>query len=646
MARFRYSRWDGSQDPFADDTPASDVLEELSDDILMGDSPDAALRRLMRRGMQGRFSGLDSLRSRLQQLRDEEQTRLNLAGPLEELRRRLDEILDRERSRLSFEPGDDARMREASLDALPPDVPGQIRELQDYRFVDPDAKRMFDELMEYLKEQVLGSYFRQLAQGMQNIDPEQLARFKDMIAELNEMLERRERGEDVQPAFEDFMQRYGDLFPERPRTLDELLEQMARRMAAMSRLLASLSDEQRAELQQLVDQVMQDMDLAFELDRLGSNLSGAFPDAGWDEPGWGVGEDAMPMSATVDALERMHDYEELDRTLEGSYPGASLEDVDEEALRRTMGEPAVRDLRRLEQIEKMLEDAGLVQRRHGRLELTPRGARKMGERALTRVFERLTRDREGTHEARDPGGLAEPTGQTRPWRFGDHGQIDVQRTVFNAVTRGAASEGVVRLHPDDFELVEAEERTETATALLLDLSFSMPLRGHLVHAKKMALALHALIEGRYPHDTLYLIGFSDFARRLQPEELATPGFERTYGTNMQHAFLMAGRLLAQHPRAARQVIMVTDGEPTAHLEGEQAFFAWPPEPETIRLTLAEAVRLSRSGVTLNIFMLEDSDGLARFMERLAERTGGRVFLMDDRNVGEFVLRDYVRHRSR
>jgi uncharacterized protein with von Willebrand factor type A (vWA) domain len=646
VARFRYSRWDGSQDPFADDMPASDILEELSDDILMGESPDAALRRLMRRGMQGRFSGLDSLRSRLQQLRDEEQTRLNLAGPLEELRRRLDEILDRERSRLSFEPGDDARMREASLDALPPDVPGQIRELQDYRFVDPDAKRMFDELMEHLKEQVLGSYFRQLAQGMQNIDPEQLARFKDMIAELNVMLERRERGEDVQPAFEDFMQRYGDLFPERPRTLDELLEQMARRMAAMSRLLASLSDEQRAELQQLVDQVMQDMDLAFELDRLGSNLSGAFPDAGWGEPGWGVGEDAMPMSATVDALERMHDYEELDRTLEGSYPGASLEDVDEEALRRTMGEPAVRDLRRLEQIEKMLEDAGLVQRRHGRLELTPRGARKMGERALTRVFERLTRDREGTHEARDPGGLAEPTGQTRPWRFGDHGQIDVQRTVFNSVTRGAASEGVVRLHPDDFELVEAEERTETATALLLDLSFSMPLRGHLVHAKKMALALHALIEGRYPHDRLYLIGFSDFARRLQPEELATPGFERTYGTNMQHAFLMAGRLLAQHPRAARQVIMVTDGEPTAHLEGEQAFFAWPPEPETIRLTLAEAVRLARSGVTLNIFMLEDSDGLARFMERLAERTGGRVFLMDDRNVGEFVLRDYVRHRSR
>jgi len=647
VASFRYSRWDGTQDPFADDVPASDLLEELSDDILMGDSPEAALRRLMRRGMQGRFSGLDALRRRLQQRREQEQERLNLAGPLEELKERLDEIVDRERSRLSFEPSDDARMRETFLDALPPDVPGQIGELKEYRFMDPEAQRLFDELLDHVKEQVLGSYFRQLAQGMRDVTPEQMARFKDMLSELNGLLEARARGEDTQPAFEAFMQRYGDLFPENPRTLDELLEQMARRMAAMSRLLASLSPEQREELQGLVDQVMQDMDLAFEMDRLGANLQGMFPDAGWGEGEWGEGEDAMPMSATVDALERMHDYEELDRSIEGAYPGAALEDVDEEALRRTLGEPSVRDLRRLKQIEKMLEDAGLVQRSGGKLEVTPRGAKKMGERALTRVFERLTRDREGTHEARDPGGLAEPTGQTRPWRFGDHGTIAVQRTVFNAVTRGGArGDAGVRLDPEDFELIEAEERTETATALLLDLSFSMPLRGHLVHAKKMALALHALIEGRYPHDTLYLIGFSDYARRLKPEDLAAPGFERTYGTNMQHAFLLAGRLLAQHPRAMRQVIMVTDGEPTAHLEGEHAYFAWPPEAETIRRTLAEAVRLTRSGVTLNIFMLEESDGLARFMERLAERTRGRVFLMDDRQVGDFVLRDYVRRRAR
>jgi uncharacterized protein with von Willebrand factor type A (vWA) domain len=413
----------------------------------------------------------------------------------------------------------------------------------------------------------------------------------------------------------------------------------------MSRLLASMSPQQRAELQALAEQVMQDLDLAFEVDRLGSNLQGMFPTMPWGEPALAGGEEAMPLSATVDAMERLHDYEDLDRSLEGDYPGASVDDVDEEALRRTLGEDAVRDLRRLKQIERMLEEAGLVTRREGRLEVTPRGARKMGERALVRVFEQLRRDREGVHEARDSGGLAEPTGSTRPWRFGDTGQIAVQRTVFNAVLRSGPGQ-VVRLAPDDFELVEAEQRTETATALLLDLSFSMPLRGHFVHAKKMALALHALIEGRYPHDTLYMIGFSDYARPMQPQDLTAAGWERVYGTNMQHAFNLAGRLLAQHPRATRQVIMVTDGEPTAHLEGEVSYFNWPPIPKTIRLTLAEAMRLAKAGVTLNVFMLEDSPGLIRFMERLAEVTAGRIFLMDDREIGEFIVRDYVARRER
>ena len=644
-SRARYSRWDGSQDPFDPELPGADVLEAIADDVLMGDTADEALRRLRRRGMTGRFGGLDAMRRRLRQQREREEAQLDLAGPLEQLRERLDELIERERTRLSFETSDDARMREMSLDALPTDVPGRLRELRDYRFADAEAQRAFDELMAELQQQVLGAYFRQLSEGMQQVSPDMLARFKDMLADLNQLLEMRERGDDTQAAFEDFMARHGDLFPDRPGTLEDLLEQMARRMAAMSRLLASLSPEQRAQLQQLVDQVMQDMDLAFEMDRLGANLQGAFPGLPWGEPAWGDGGEMMPMQATVDALERQHELDELDRALEGDYAGASLDDVDEDALRRTLGEPAVQDLRRLKRIEQLLERAGLVQRRDGRLSVTPRGARSMGERALTRVFEHLQRDREGTHEARDPGGQAEPTGATRPWRFGDHGQIAVQRTVFNAVTRGRVRDGAaVHIEPDDFELVEAEQRTETATALLLDLSFSMPLRGHLLHAKRMALALHSLIESRYSHDTLYLVGFSDYARRLRPDDLAAPGFERTYGTNMQHAFLLAGRLLADHPRARRQVIMVTDGEPTAHLEHDEAFFAWPPEPETIRRTLAEAVRLARAGVTLNIFMLEESEGLTRFMERLARLTSGRVFLMDDHRVGDFVLRDYVARR--
>jgi uncharacterized protein with von Willebrand factor type A (vWA) domain len=643
MRRFRYSRWDDTQDPFGADVPAAELLEELSDDILSGAGAEGALSRLMRRGMQGRFGGLDALRARLRERRRREQGALNLQGPLEEIRDQLEEIIERERAALSFEAGDDARMRETFLDALPPDVPGKLKELTDYRFVDARAQQDFDALMDRLREEVMGAYFRNVAQGMRNLSGEELARFRDMLAELNDMIERRDRGEPYD--FDGFMDRYGDFFPERPRTLDELLEQMARRMAAMSRLLASMSAEQRAELQALAEQAMQDMDLAFEVDRLGSNLASMFPEMPWGEPALAGGEDAMPLSATVDAMERLHDFEELDRSLRGDYAGASIDDVDEEALRNTLGEDAVRDLRRLKQIERMLEEAGLVSRRDGRLDVTPKGARKLGERALVRVFEELRRDREGTHDARDTGGLAEPTGATRPWRFGDAGQIAVQRTVFNAVVRGEPGQAV-RLRPDDFELVEAEQRTETATALLLDLSFSMPLRGHFVHAKRMALALHALIEGRYPHDRLYMIGFSDYARRMEPQDLTAGGWERVYGTNMQHAFNLAGRLLSQHPRSTRQVIMVTDGEPTAHLEGEHARFSWPPVPETIRLTLAEAMKLAKSGVTLNVFMLENSPGLIRFMERLAELTAGRIFLMDDREIGDFVLRDYVARRAR
>ena len=638
----RYSRWDDSQDPFGPELSAGELLEELSDDALSGLGIEGALSRLMRRGMQGSFDGLDALRARLRERRAREQANLDLSGPLEELRERLDDIVDRERSTLSFKAEDDARMREAFLDALPPDVPGRIGELSDYRFVDPEAQAAFDELMEHIREQVMGAYFRSMAEGLRSMSPEDLARFRDMLAELNQMIEQRERGEPYD--FEGFMQRHGEFFPGNPKTLDELLEQMAARMAAMSRLLASMSPEERAELQALSEQVLQDMDLAFEVDRLGSNLSSAFPDLGWGEPALAGGDEPMPLSATIDAMERLHELEELDRSLQGDYPGASIDDVDEDALRQALGEDAVRDLRRLKEIERALERAGLVSRERGRLEVTPKGARSMGERALVRVFEQLRRDREGVHEAREAGGLAEPTGATRPWRFGDAGQIAVQRSVFNAVVRGGPG-AQVRLEPDDLELLEAEQRTEAATALLLDLSFSMPLRGHDVHAKRMALALHALIEGRYPHDTLYLIGFSDYARQMQPRELAAAGWERVYGTNMHHAFHLAGRLLAQHPRATRQVIMVTDGEPTAHLEGEKARFAWPPIPKTIRLTLAEATKLSRSGVTLNVFMLEDSPGLIGFMERLAELTAGRVFLMDDRELGSFVLRDFVRRRA-
>jgi uncharacterized protein with von Willebrand factor type A (vWA) domain len=640
--RIRYSRWDGTQEPWGPGLSAGELLERMADELLSGQGADRAMSRLIRRGIRGRLPGLDALRSRLREARLREQRRLNLEGPLQEVQARLDVVLETERLALSFRAEEDARLREQFLASLPQDPAGAIRELRDYRFVDPDAQRKFDQLMEWLKQQVLGSYFHNLTEGMRNLSPTQLARFKDMLAELNDMIEARERGDAVD--FEGFMRTYGDLFPDNPTSLEELLEGMARRMAAMSRLMASLAPEQRGELEALARSVLEDLDLAFQLDRLSGSLSRLSPGLPWDDPALAGGDEAMPMQATVEALERLSDYEDLDRSMRGDYPGAALEDVDEDRLRRTLGQDAVRDIRRLKEIERTLEDAGLLTRTGGRLQVTPKGARTLGERALVRLFEQLRRDREGAHDSRRPGGLAEPTGATRPWRFGDAGQIAVQRTVFNAVLRDGPSSRP-RVRPLDFEVVEAETRTEAATAMLLDLSFSMPLRGHWVPAKRMALALHALIEGRYPHDRLYLVGFSDYARRLRPEDLAGAGWDLVHGTNMQHAFNLAGRLLANHPRATRQVIMVTDGEPTAHLVGDAVQFNWPPVRETIDLTLREAMRLARAGVTINVFMLEDTPGLQRFTDRLARLTNGRVFQTGGPELGAFVIRDYVRHRA-
>ena len=648
--RSEYSRWDGTQvweDELLED---SELVDEISDDILSGIGPEKALQRLMRRGIPGRMRGLDELSRRMAEARRKWAEKTSTNANVSQYSDRLKAILDQERAALADDPRDGARFRETQLDLLPSSPAAAIRQLMSYEFADSGAKDAFDRLVEDIRRELMQAQFGRLMGAMQNVTASDVARMREMLAELNSMIEARDRGEPYD--FDGFMQRYGDMFPENPKNLDELLEVLARRMAAMSRFLASLSPEQRRELEELQAAVMNDMDFEFEMALLEQQMQALAPNLPWGEAAYGLGNEPMGLSETVEAFERLGEMEEVEQALRGRHAGASIADVDEAKLQRALDEQAVADLRELKRIEKALEQSGVVAREGGKLELTARGIRQLGERALVKVFEVLQHDRPGAHEDRTPGGPAEPTGATRPWRFDeDGGEISVQKTVFNAVTRSLATgEKPVKLHPDDFEIVEAESRTRTATALLLDLSFSMPLRGHWVAAKKMALALHALIEGKYPQDDLYLIGFSDYARRLEPKELTVEGtIERVYGTNMQHAFLLARRLLAEHPGATRQVIMVTDGEPTAHLVegyggGVEATFRWPPTSETIHKTLAEATRLSSSGITLNIYMLEEDEGLTRFMDQLAHLTGGRVFHAAGHDIGQFVLRDFVKYR--
>jgi uncharacterized protein with von Willebrand factor type A (vWA) domain len=528
-------------------------------------------------------------------------------------------------------------MKEMELDTLPGHPAGALRELDSYDFASGEARARFEALKEKLRRDVLNSYFKNIAGAMRDIKPEDIARIKDMLAELNEMIAARDRGDEYD--FDGFMSRYGDFFPENPKNLDELLQIMAQRMAAMSRLMASLTPEQRRELSELASALLDDMDLAWQLDQLGNNLRELMPELPWDEASDYMGDNPMPMSAAVDAIERISEMEELEDTLRMDYAGATLDDIDEEKLRRSLDEGAVEDLRWLKEIEKALEKAGLV-KRSGRLELTARGARLIGERSLTRVLEKIRR--EPTHRA--SGGQAEPTGQTRAWAFGDQDPISVERTVYNAVLRNGPRRAV-KLAPEDFEVTQTESRPRTATALLLDLSLSMPLRGHWVYAKRMALALQALIDSKYPQDALYLIGFSDFARQMEPVDLATVGWEHVQGTNMEHAFILARRALAEDRRAIKQVIMVTDGEPTAHLENGYAAFSWPPVQETLEKTLREAMRLARSNISINVFMLEDSPGLRSFTDKLARLTGGEVFMAESSGITDAVVDNYLRAQS-
>jgi uncharacterized protein with von Willebrand factor type A (vWA) domain len=644
MSRNRYSRWDGSQDPLGAELPIDELADRLAEDVLDGWGIDNSLRRLLENGMDGRFDGLRQLRERLERMRQAQRERTGRPDPLAAAKRKLSEIEDLERTALAQDPGEEARFTELELDTLPDNTAARIRALRDHEWRSQDAREKFDELLDELRRDMLDASFRQMTEGMQSLTPEDMERVKDMLADLNAMMEQRANGlGPSQQQFDDFMAKHGEFFPENPKTFDELLEAMARRAMAMSRYMASLTPDQRRELSELMSEMMQDMDLAFQMNQLGQNLRSLAPQLPWDES-MDMGGEPMGLSEGLDSIDQASRLDELEDALGQNYPGASLEDIDEEALRASLGDEAARDLRRLRQIERMLEDAGVIVRSSGRLELTPRGVRKLGERALTRVFERLKMAQAGSHEISAGGGIDEPTGQSRPWRFGDPFRLDLRKTVHNAVLRTGPSTDGVRLHPDDFEIEEAEHRTSTATVLLLDMSRSMPLRGHWLPAKRMALALHTLITTTYPEDSIQIVGFSDYARPMSPADLAEVDWEPVYGTNMEHAFNLAGRILAKHRDASKQVLLVTDGEPTAHLEGEYVYFNWPPVRETLEKTYKEAMRLAKSGVTMNIFMLEETPGLAGFIDRLAKIVGGRVFTSTGEEIGDLIVSDYVRGR--
>ncbi len=642
-----YGAWHGGRDPLEPPFDVRAAMDELSESVLRGLSPRTALDRLLRRGMDGR-RGLDALRQKARRRSKELRRNNRLDGTLEKIRELLDEALTAERTALFPDPDDSARLAEAELDALPSETSRAVRELAEYGWRSPEAARKFQEIQDLLRSEVLDAQFAGLRQAMQNATPQDLARVREMMGALNDLLDADARGEHTAEQFAQFMQRYGDFFPENPKDLAELVDTLARRSAAAQRLLNSLSPEQRAELGELMAGMLRDSGLAEQMGRLQDALRSARPDLPWDGRERMNGQEPMGYADGTEALAELADLDQLEALADQDYPGASLADIDEELVERALGRQAVDDIAALRRIEQELQRQGYLDRSGQKLTLTPRALRRLGNAALRRVFNDLQTRGRGTHDLRDAGPSGEATGGTRAWEFGDEQPFDVTRTVRNAVLRTAADSprDRVRLKAEDFEVAETERRTSAAVALLVDMSFSMELRGTWGEAKTTALALHSLISTRFPQDSIQIIGFSDYARVMTPTDLIEHEWERVQGTNLQHALMLARRHLDRHRTAEPVILVVTDGEPTAHLSADgYADFAWPPTRETIAATVAEVARCTRAGAVINVFMLDDEPALVDFMAEVGRRNGGRVFLPKPGRLGEYVVADYLRARG-
>ena len=652
----RYSRWDGSQEVGFPDL--NELFSKLAEDVFHGWDFEAALRRLLGQGFtdeQGnRLPGLDRMLQQLRHQREQLLQHHNLENLFHELEERLDRILAAERTtlrdRLAASAGEEAaglrqkmiegRLRQ--LDALPPEPASAISALRDYEFLDQQAAQAFRELVEELRGQFAEAQFQQLSAGMERMGPQQMAQLRQMMKDLNRMLERQLQGED--PQFASFMERWGELFPERPGNLEELLQQLQQRMGEMDSLMRSLSPESRRQMEQLFQATMDDSELRSELDQLARLLSRMMPPAPSSAYPFSGGDD-LDFPAALEMMGQLRQMEAVERGLRQAYRGEPVPAELGRQAAELLGPAAASSVARVQALLQRLEESGQLQRGAQGLELTPYGIRRIGQKALGDVFRRLGGDRLGNHSLGRAGPGGDPGDDTKRYEFGDPFHLDVQQTVMNAIRRQGTA-GPLRLAEADFEVVRSDRTVQSSTVLMLDMSRSMPLRGYFYAAKKMALALESLIRTQFPRDSLYVVGFSDYAREIKPGELAQLSYsEYVYGTNMQHGLMLAQHLLGRHRGGNRQIIIVSDGEPTAHMEGAQAVFRYPPLPETFEKTLLEVRRCTKERIVINTFMLESNNYLVQFVKQITRLNRGRAFFVSPERLGDYVLLDYVSSRQ-
>ncbi|OMC06580.1 hypothetical protein A5735_03975 [Mycolicibacter heraklionensis] len=660
----RYSAYSGGPDPLAPPVDLAEALEEIGRDVMEGTSPRRALQELLRRGTKN-LTGADQLAAEAQRGRRELLRRNNLDGTLAEVKKLLDEAVLAERKELARALDDDARFAEMQIEGLSPSPAKAVQELADYDWRSSEARESYEKIKDLLGREMLDQRFAGMKQALEGATDADRQRVTDMLDDLNELLDKHSRGEDTAEDFEKFMDAHGEFFPENPRNVEELLDSLAQRAAAAQRFRNSLSAEQRAELDALAEQAFGSPALQQALGRLDAHLQAARPGEDWTGSSEFSGNNPLGMGEGAQALADIAELEQLAEQLSQAYPGASMDDVDLDALARQLGDQAAVDARTLAELERALLNQGFLDRSSdGQWRLSPKAMRRLGETALRDVARQLS-GRRGERDHRRAGAAGELTGATRPWQFGDTEPWNVTRTLTNAVLRQVAEPGLdgaeaelrgapagrLSISVDDVEVSETETRTQSAVALLVDTSFSMVMDNRWLPMKRTALALNHLVSTRFRSDALQIIAFGRYARTVTAAELT--GLEGVYeqGTNLHHALALASRHLRRHPNAQPVVLVVTDGEPTAHLEdynggGASVFFDYPPHPRTIAHTVKGFDDVARLGAQVTIFRLGDDPGLARFIDQVARRVQGRVVVPELDGLGAAVVGDYLRSRRR
>ena len=644
----RYGRYRGGPDPLAPPPDLTEALDAIGRDVMEGYSPQDALREFLRRGGRGQ-RGLDDLSRRVNQRRRELLGKHSLGGTLDEVKSLLEQAVRLEREQLlrdaRMDPTD-RQLREMQLGALPSSTAAAVSELADYDWASQQARQTYEQIKDKLGREVLDQRFAGMKQALEGATEEDRQAISQMLADLNELLAKHARGEDTPEDFEQFMEEHGEHFPEDPQDIDELIDALAQRSAAAARMMNSMTPEQRQELMELSAQAFGSPQLMEQLSQLDANLQALRPGEDWGGSERFEGQEGLGLGDGTGVLQDIADLDALADQLSQSHQGAALDDIDLDALGRQLGQDAAVDARTLSELEKALRDSGLLHRgSDGALRLSPRAVRQLGRALLRDTAEQLS-GRPGSRDTRRTGASGELTGSTRAWQFGDLESWDVTRTITNAIQRtvgegGDPSRGM-RLRVEDVEVQETEDRTQAAVALLVDTSFSMAAEGRWLPMKQTALALHHLISTRFRGDSLELISFGRWARSLDENELTAMPPVHEQGTNLHHGLLLAGRFFRRHPSMQPILLIVTDGEPTAHLlPSGDAHFDWPTSTPTLQATVSELDRVTRIGAHTTFFQLGEDPGLSRFLNAMARRADGRVVAVDPEELGSAVLDEYL-----